>query len=172
MSLVGLSLILTPLAASARNSDSQLRDCERTAMNNREQATVDNTRNFYNNKLQAYDDHRQRVFDAWGTENDRDRGNQIRSFDRDLQNALRAQDHDYQNVIRSIQTDFRNADRSCQNDLNQRLRDVPSGAACYVSDDCHPPLGMCTTETGDCRQVCRPGSDPCEMVCSGRCRLR
>lgn len=172
LSVLAWTLLLVPIAASARNSDSELRSCLRDAMNSREIGTVDNSRNHYNNRLNAMEDHRVRVFDAWGVENDRDRDNIIRSHDRDLQTILRDHDRNYQNVIRAIRDDFRNAERSCRDGYNNRLRGVPTGAICFNSNDCNPPLGICSTETGECRKACEPGSNPCIQVCAGRCRLR
>lgn len=172
LSVLAWTLLLVPIAAAARNSDPDLRFCIQQAMNAREVNIFDNSRNHYNNRLNAMEDHRIRVFDAWGIENDRDRDNLIRSHDRDLQNILRDHDRNYQSVLRAIKDDFRNAERSCRDGYNNRVRNVPTGIICFNSSECSPPLGICSTETGECREACRPGSEPCEKICSGRCRLR
>lgn len=172
LSVLLLSLLLLPAGALARISDPDLRNCQRSAMNNREQRLIDTTRNYHINWHKLLQERRERFFDSWGIENDRDRQNIQRDIDKDVRNRLRENDNNFRNDQRNITNDFRNDDRSCQDQYKQRLKEVPVGLICYSSNDCRPPLGYCTTDTGECRQSCRPGNDVCIQVCSGKCRLR
>ncbi|MSR87290.1 hypothetical protein EXS70_03915 [Candidatus Peribacteria bacterium] len=166
-------LLLVPLTASAaRNTDGDFRFCMQQVMNNREQRLVDVTRNFHINWFNIIEERRQRLFDSWGIENDRDRQNVQRDIDKDMRNRLRDNDTNFRNDQKNITNDFRNDERSCRDQYNQRLRDVPVGNICTSSSQCRPPLGYCTTETGECRSACERNSDLCIQVCAGRCRLR
>ena len=170
-SIVGLALLL-PLAVFARTFDFEYRVCVRDAMNRREVGIIDNTLNHHENRIRAFQGHRQRVYDAWSNENDKDRNNDIRNADKDFSNLLKDLEKDYKNVVRSFQDNFKNDEKDCRNAYNDRVRQVPTGAICFSSSECRPPIGYCTTDTGECRQSCRPGSNPCEQICSGRCKVR
>ncbi len=172
IALLVLTLVLVPAVASARNSDPEYRFCAQTVMNNRENRLRDATLFYHTNWRNVIEARRQRLFDAWGILNDRDRSNVLRSIDTDARNQLRDIDRGYKDDLRNIQNDFRNDDRFCTDQLNQRIRNVPTGAVCTSSDQCSPPLGMCTTETGECRSSCNRNDVNCIQVCTGRCKLR
>ncbi len=164
-------LVLVPTAAMARNSDPEFRFCEQTAANNRGQRMLAALRFYHTNWINIMESDRQRYFDSWGIENDRDRSNVQRAIDTDTRNQLTNINRGNSDDKRNILTAFRNEDRFCRDDFAQRVRNVPVGQGCLTSADC-TPLGQCTTETGTCKPVCQPNSNPCIQVCSGTCRLR
>ncbi|NOS68145.1 MAG: hypothetical protein HOO67_07360 [Candidatus Peribacteraceae bacterium] len=170
-SVIAVALLL-PFAVFARNFDFDYRMCVREAMNRREVGIIDNTLNHNNNKINAYHDHRARLFDAWDIENDKDRNNVIRNADKDFQNIVKDHDKNYKNIVRDLSNNFKNDERGCRNAYNDRVKQVPTGNVCFSSNECRPPIGYCTTETGECRMSCERNSNPCIQVCSGRCKVR
>lgn len=170
------TLIAVPLlvVAATNNSDQEYRNCEREAMNRRENRIIEVTHLFQDRVNPTIEERRQRYFDAWGIEEDRDRGNVLRDIDRDIRNRIRDFDRLYREDVRNAQNDFRNDDRDCKNAFNQRQKDrrnVPVGKSCSSSDECAPPMGICSTEFGDCRRECPPDII-CTAVCKGVCVIR
>ena len=175
LSTVALALALIIPAVVYAASDFDFRSCMQGVMNTRENRSVDVTNNYHDNWRRALEDKRGRLFDAWNIDNDRDRDNTLRAIDKDFRNILRDNDRNYKNEQRTIQNDFKNEERRCKDELKNRERDrknVPIGKRCFNSDVCSPPTGICTTEFGDCRPACEPGSSPCIQVCAGSCVIR
>jgi len=165
-------VVLLPLAVLAKSFDLEYRICARDAMNNRENRIFNDTVNHHQNRLQAFLEHRTRLFEAWSNENDKDRTNTIRFADKDFKNILQFHEKNYKALLRDHENGFRNDEKNCRNAYNDRVKQVPTGAICFSTADCRPPIGICTVDTGECRQSCRPGSNPCELVCSGRYKIR
>ncbi len=168
-----LVMILLPLSAvAALTSDPSLRECMRVATNNRETRLIDATRNYHINWFNIISDRRQRYIDSWNVESDKDRQRIQRDIDKFIRDLLKQNDGNYRNDQKGITNDFKNDERACKDQFKARQGEVPKGAICFSSDECRAPLGMCSTETGECRAACQPGSNPCIQVCSGRCKLR
>ncbi len=168
-----LVLVLLPMPAmAARNSDAEFRFCMQLAMNNRENRILDITRNYHSGWQQALEDRRQRLFDAWGVENDKDRTNIIRDAEKNAKNILRDIEKNYRNELKNANTEFKNEEKRCKAEFNARIKEVPVGLICFSTDQCRPPLGYCTVDTGECKQICEPGSNPCRQVCTGKCKVR
>lgn len=166
--------LAVPLLALAANSDADFRNCMRDVTNNREDRIVDRTRNYHNDRQSAFEQHRGRLSDAWGIDNDRDRDATIRQIDTDQRNILRDLDKNYRNDTRNYQNDFRNDQKRCRDELRDReknRRNVKVGKQCRNSDECNTPYGACTTEFGDCRHPCGFNQD-CQNFCTGSCVLR
>ena len=174
--LILVSVLVIPvLAWAASGSDAEYRSCVRLHMNNRENRIIEATVLYHTNWQTAIQNRRSRLFDAWNVETDRDRDNIIREIERDATNNMRENDKFYRDVSRVIVNDYRNAERDCKNNLRDRQRErnkVPVGRRCFNSGECFAPLGACTTDLGDCRQTCQPGSSPCVQVCAGVCYLK
>lgn len=171
VSMIAFTALL-PIAVFARSFDLEYRVCVRDAMNRREVGIIENTVNHHENRIRAFREHRQRLFDAWDIENDKDRNNAIRNVDKDFRNIIKDLEKNYKNVVRDHENNFKNDEKGCKNAYNDRVKQVPVGAICFSSNECRPPLGYCTTDTGECRQTCERNSQPCIQVCSGRCRVR
>lgn len=171
VSVVGFAALL-PLAVLARNFDPEYRVCVRDAMNRRENGVIENSVNHHQNRLNAFLEHRTRLFEAGDIENDKDRNSAIRAADKDLKNILQSHEKNYKTILRDLDNIFRNDEKDCRNAYNDRVTQVPVGVICFASAECRPPIGYCTVDAGECRQSCRPGSNPCEQMCSGRCKVR
>lgn len=170
--LLAVLLILPASAEAARNSDQELRECQQRAMQSRDERTIDITREYQRQSLSLMEEQRDRSFDHWGIENDRDRYDRQRDMEKDIRNRQKDLDYYFRQEQKNIANDFRIEDRACRDQFEFRLKQVPVGQICRFSDECRPPLGYCTTETGDCRLNCRFDSDSCPRECTGKCRLR
>lgn len=116
------SAILFPLAVLARNFDFEYRMCVRDAMNRRENSAIENTVNHHRNRLDAFFEHRSRLFMAWDIENDKDRNNAIRSADKDFRDTLRFHDKNYKAILRDLEKVFRFDEKNCRNDFKNRVK--------------------------------------------------
>ena len=165
-------VVLLPVALFAKSFDLEYRICARDAMSNRENKIYENTVNHHQNRLNAFLEHRTRVFQAWSIENDKDRDNSIRSADKDLKDILSGHEKNYKALLRDFEKEFKNREKDCKNAYNDRVKQVPTGTICTSTAQCRPPIGYCTVDTGECRSSCKSGSQNCIQVCTGRCKVR
>lgn len=183
--ILSIALILAAAAPvlvwAATNSDGTFRSCMQQVTNNRENRIFDAVNGFQTVTRDILVERRQRYFDAWGIENDRDRSSVLRDIDSNIRTRLRDVERVHKQDLRTIQNDYRNDERRCKDELRQRERDrknVPVGRTCRVTDECSPPAGACTTEFGECILVCdaqtQSGSITIctHQVCTGRCVIR
>lgn len=169
---LSLSVLLLPSLVTAKQSDLTLRLCLQAAMNTHEQRGQDAVRTYNTAWVNLLEDRRVKLSATWGTENDASRDETQRFITKAMRTSLKDAERIYRDSIRTADSEFDKANRACRDLYKQRLNEVPVGQTCYSSAECKPPLGYCTTETGECRSSCKPGSASCVQVCSGRCRVR
>ncbi len=170
-SIVAFTALL-PVALFAKSFDLEYRICARDAMNNRENQNIINTSNHNLNRLSAYQEHRTRVYEAWSNENDKDRDNEIKAADKDFKAILAFHEKNYKGILNDLSKNFKNDEKNCKNAYNDRVKQVPTGVICTSTDQCRPPIGYCTVDTGECRSSCKSGSQNCIQVCTGRCKVK
>ncbi len=189
--IIALLFLLLPLpllaATTVRpNGDAEYRTCMQDAVNTRDGVILPVLQSYHAEWQAAVEEHRQRVVDAWGNEDDRASRDAIRDADRAQRDRLQVAQRQSDAAQREANTAYRDAENSCrdalrarQDDLRRRQRDLEhslrerrdlgEGEQCLGSGQCGTGLS-CSTSRGDCDAVC--DGDACIQSCAGRCVAR
>lgn len=169
--IIGTLLVpLTLWAKGPMNPD--YRECMQEATNRRESEYINVTIDYGNDMEDIFRKRRNAFVNAWNLETKTAIDKAAKLAKKDYDAMKKETEARYADRKREVERVYTADKRECR-DMGETVSSssstssLPSGT-CYNSNSCSSNQ-VCSTEYGECRPVCYPGSAQCIQVCSGRC---